>query len=285
MRGAGIAALVLLVLAGAVPPAGAGESAASPLPFQGRIRATLSGFTDAHPDSVPKRNKPYAEVPALALADPARATVVIWSHGTTDSTMRENCSAEGNAVPPSLRALEREGVYLWFVCSEVSLRATPETAGDFVYLRMDEVAEAIHAFLDLGVRPERIFLAGHSAGGWVSLMLARDWGERIGGIIAYAPAFARPRADIRRFPWFRREHMPRQVEEMRRARVMRALVFAYERDIFDRPQELRFLAETWPRTVRMVSYSCDAEHDHGSHIRDCRLDLSTAEVRRFVLGR
>lgn len=279
-----VSAKALALLACLAGPAFA-EGSASSATQSGTVRAVASGFTDDLPGAEPKRNRPYREVPALMLPDPATARVVIWSHGTSDSAKPENCNAAFNGVPPSLRALVAEGVHLWFECSGVSLRPSRENAGDHIYLRMGEVSAAVERFLALGVRPGNIFLAGHSTGGWVSLMLARAYGGRIGGIIAYAPAFARPRADIAKYPYWRKEVMPRQAAEIVAAPAIRALVFAYERDAFDRPQELAFLTERWPEAVRMVAYTCDAENDHASHMQDCELDRSTAEVRRFVLGK
>jgi hypothetical protein len=35
----------------------------------------------------------------------------------------------------------------------------------------------------------------------------------------------------------------------------------------------------------MVTYGCDRENDHVSHMSDCRLDETTAAIRAFVLGR
>jgi pimeloyl-ACP methyl ester carboxylesterase len=260
------------------------ETGSSPVPGTGRIKATLSGFSDDLPGALPKRNRPYATIPVLTLPDPATATVVIYSHGTTDSERPENCNVRGNAVPPSLRALTKAGVYIWYVCFERAMRTPKDNPGAFIYARMEEVSDAVRAFVALGVKPGRIFLAGHSAGGWTSLMLGREWGDEIGGIVAYAPAFARKRTDIARFPIWRKEVMPKQAAEMIRAGHLRALVIAYERDAFDRPQELRFLTEAYPDTVTLLSYTCDAEKDHMSHIEDCALDRSTAAVREFVLG-
>jgi hypothetical protein len=273
-------ALALALAAGAA----FGGTGSSPEPLGGRIKAAMSGFTDDLPGSEPKRNKPYATIPAMTLPDPAHATVVIYSHGTSDSDVLESCSAPGNSIPPSLRALTSQGVYIWYVCSQVALKTTKENAGEFIYLRMEEVSGAIVAFTRLGVPLDHIFLAGHSAGGWTSLMLAQEWGGRIGGIIAYAPAFARKRADITRFPFWRKEVMPRQEKAMVSAKSIRALVFAYDRDEFDRPQELKFLTDAYPDAVQLVHYSCDAEHDHMSFIKDCELDRSTEAVREFVLG-
>lgn len=254
------------------------------VPFTGRIRAKLSGFTDAHPGSLPKRNAPCATIPPLTLPDPATARVVIWSHGTANSHVRENCSAEGNAVPPSLRALEAEGVFLWFVCSDVAVRTVRAPAGDYILKRMAEVSAAIEAFLALGVPARNIFLAGHSAGGMDRADAGEEWGGRIGGIIAHAPAFAGKR-DNPDHPFWRQEARPRLIAMMEEAETMRALVFASTDDAFNRPQELAFLTRRWPGGVQLIAYGCDPRNDHMSHLKDCRLKDSTAAVRTFVLGR
>lgn len=283
---------VLLLPAAPVPGQQTGTGLVPPHPdldpgrpphSQGRIKATMTGFTDGLPGSLPKRNKPYETIPPLSLPDPATATVVIWSHGTANSQRLEYCSSPGNALPESVRALEEAGVYIYFVCSEVAVLSRPETAGRYIHLRMAEVDRAIRDIAGLGVPENRIFLAGHSAGAWTSLMLAADWGARIGGMIAFAPAFAGPR-DNPEYPWWREEARPRLIGEMLRAETIRALVFAYEADEYNRPADLAFLTETWPGGVELVAYGCDPANDHMSHLHDCRPDETARRIRDFVLG-
>ncbi|MEL6233630.1 MAG: hypothetical protein AAFR46_04415 [Pseudomonadota bacterium] len=250
---------------------------------QGKIKSTESGFTDALEGSEPKRNKPYETIPPIGLPDPASARVVIWNHGTTSSLQREACATEGNAPPPSIRALEDDGVHIYFLCSQVAVRARMQDLGRYIYLRMEEVDATIRALTALGVPADQIYLAGHSAGGWTALMMAKEWGGRIGGIIAFAPAFAgrRDREDTRE--WLT-EAQPRLIDDMKTAERMRALVYAYTDDAFNRPQELAFLTERWPDGVALIAYGCDPEADHGSHMNDCQAERTRAQIRRFVLG-
>lgn len=272
---------ILLTLVGGCAVAQNSASSHDPI-GQGTIAATESGFTSHLPGAVPHRNRPYRGVPDLALPDPARDVVVIWNHGTYDASQYEACALDDNAPPESIRALTQAGIHIYFLCSRVRFLPRDGEEGTYVYRRADEIKVALDRFHDLGVSSDRLFLAGHSAGAWTSLMVARRYPELLNGVIAFAPAFARPRADIRMFPNWRKVARPKQVAELRQAKEMHALVFAYRHDAFNRPRELQFLPEAFPDTVELVAYSCDRENDHVSHRNDCRADDTARRIAAFV---
>lgn len=155
-----------------------------------------------------------------------------------------------------------------------------------MYLRKVEINFAIDAFLARGVHPKHLFLAGHSNGAWTSLMMMRDVNKRFNGVIAYAPAFAGKRSESTIAPWWRRTVRPNQIKEMLKAPSMDALVFAYENDAYNRPQELRFLQDSYPlrntNGVDLISYDCGLRNAHQTFRNDCRQLETTRRIQSFV---
>lgn len=215
-----------------------------------------------------------------AIDRPGSAVVVIYNHGTERPQRREDCDAFHNSVPPSLRRLRMARLHVYRLCSE-TLEDRARPTGNYIYQRVDEIAEAIARLNALGVAAERIFVAGHSAGGWSSLMAAIEHGDSFNGAIAFAPSFAGPRDETDVYPRWRREARPRQIAHMKTAERMEALVFAYGDDRFNRPQELRFLTETWPESVRLVGYDCNGR-GHLTHLRDCREAATRHMIATFI---
>lgn len=218
----------------------------------------------------------------LAVPSPAQATVIIYSHGTSNPRAREDCTRSYNRVPDTLAKFDGGPLHVFRHCSHAVERSGRSNAGNQVYARVRELTGLIDGFVAAGVPANRIVLAGHSNGGWSSLMLDSGTPSRIAGVIAFAPAFAGKRSEVSRFPWWRREVRPRQVREMTSGGPINALIFGYKRDPFNRPKELRFLPEAFPNTVQLVAYGCPSFYAHNVHLNDCQADQTEAAIRAFL---
>ena len=213
--------------------------------------------------------------------------VVIFSHGIHRPSV-EICNDFNNKPPRSLMALVDNKTLVYHFCS--SAIESPLSPGKQVYLRRIEIDHAIDAFLARGIQPKHLFLAGHSNGAWTSLMMMRDVNQRFNGVIAFAPGFSGKRSDVRIAPWWRNKVRPKQIKEMLKATSMDALVFSYENDAYNRPQDLQFLRKNYPlKTVNnkltgvdLVSYDCGLKNAHLTYRNDCRLKETTSRIRLFV---
>ena len=67
---------------------------------------------------------------------------------------------------------------------------------------------------------------------------------------------------------------------MTEAKVIKALIFAYEDDKFNRSQELIFLKEKYPDTVNLVSYKCG--EGHNTYEKDCKLEETKKIIKNYV---
>lgn len=244
-----------------------------------------SGFLTDRADVTPKAVKVVQNEPRYRVPDSANAIVIIYNHGTKRPQVRENCAAYFNRVPDTLLALRNKRTFIFRRCSTATEPASRTNVGGYIYARMAEVTETINALRRAGVKSRHIFVAGHSAGGWTALMLKAAKPALFNGVIAFAPAFAGPRSEEDRFPWWRREARPRHIKEMTSAKSLPALVFAYEGDRFNRPQDLTFLTAAYPDSVKIVGYGCETARKHLILHYDCRATETTKQIAAFINAR
>jgi pimeloyl-ACP methyl ester carboxylesterase len=269
--------LLLLVLGLlALPSAVVAQS-----PTASRHTGFLPGSVGVHPVAGAAHRGPTD----IVVDSPATRLVVVYSHGTTNPRQIEDCGAWFNQVPGSIRSQQGPDVLIFYLCSGArEARSTWGTAGEYVYRRVEEIEAVVDALLSAGVSPARIFLAGHSAGGWASLMAAARFGHKLNAVVAFAPAFAGPRAEVDRYPWWWQEARPRQVQELLAAPALTALVFAYDDDPFETPEDLAFLVQRHPG-VRLVGYACPDGSRHLTHLRDCREAATASAVAEYLSAR
>lgn len=227
----------------------------------------------------------------LAFTSPVEnQRVIIYNHGISRPQKEEPCLLRYNQPPKSLLALKNRETLVYPLCSTSIESPAISSAGKQVYLRKIEINYAIDAFLARGIKPQNLFLAGHSNGGWTSLMMMKDVNQRFNGVIAYAPAFAGKRSEVSFAPWWRNTVRPKQIKDMLRAPNMDALVFAYEGDAYNRPEDLQFLVNQYPLInqnekltgVDLISYNCGLKNSHVTFRRDCRLRDTISRIQSFI---
>lgn len=218
--------------------------------------------------------------PKFSLVDPENATVIVYSHGTRRPSRKVNCRKKGYGVPDSIMALERDdSFYVFYLCSA----ATDDgDKGSYIFKRKKEIQGVLTELMELGVKPRNIFLAGHSAGAWSSLMSMDVVGSKFNAAIAFAPACCGPRSEKNKYPIWRKEIRPEHVKTMLAVPRIEALVFAYQRDKFNRPRDLQFLTDKFPKSVVLVDSDCGG---HSSHLNSCTKDQPAKRIREYIAER
>jgi pimeloyl-ACP methyl ester carboxylesterase len=207
--------------------------------------------------------------------------VIIYSHGTTRPQKVEDCNAPYNRVPPSLTVLETTGVArIIFLCSSA---IDGPKQGSYIYKRADEIGKQVDALRAAGVPSHRIFLAGHSAGAWSSLMFMRSHADKVNAAILFAPACCGRRSEIDKYPVWLRQIQPAQIAQIVAGQAINALVFAYSDDAFNRPADLAFLTKAFPRSVTMVTESCGSGHN--TLRSDCMLSATSKAIKNYIADR
>jgi predicted alpha/beta hydrolase family esterase len=267
---------------------------ASTVSAEGRSDDTVkivakSGFLNDTNSVKPVRGASYeATISKISLSSPKTATVVIYMHGTINPRSRSNCSLWWNDAPPTLTSLtKRENTHIYFLCSKATDPGggSGRDRGSWIFKRVEEISIVLEQMIDAGVLPGNIFLLGHSAGGWASLMAMPMVDRKFNAAIVFASAFAGPRAESGVYPVWRGEIRPKHVEIMKSFDIVRALVFAYDNDPYNRSSELEFLADTFPGAVRMISYSCNIGlplTGHLTHLKDCQQAGTTQTIFQYV---
>ena len=251
-----------------------------------RLISSASGFVTPSGDVRPIANTSYKDaIPNLWLKNPQKSTVIIYSHGTTDSWYKENCGLFYNAVPDTLLSLEKsKNTYIYYLCSKVKGKRGDQTC-PYIYERANEITEVLDQLLALGVVSGNLFLAGHSAGGWSSLMAMETVGQKFNAAIVFAPAFGGKRSQ--QHPC-RTDERPRVVRELSEFLRIEALVFAYEKDPYNRLQELEFLVKAFPDSVQIIQSACNlgiVKTDHLTHLYDCRAVETARLIQEYVKDR
>jgi len=225
----------------------------------------------------PISEKYKGKTPKINLDNGSNLKIIIYSHGTSRPQKQEICTKSYNQIPQSLKILiEADNTYFYYLCS----KATDEgTLGSYIYKRKKEINKILDQLISAGIKPESIFLTGYSAGGWTSLMMMDQVEKKFNSAIVFAPAFAGPRDEINKYPKWRREERPRQVKKMTEVKAIKALIFAYEDDGFNRPKELNFLKEKYPDSVELVGYKCGKGHNTMNN--DCRLNKTKNIIKNY----
>ena len=207
------------------------------------------------------------------------SAVLIFNHGTARPARQHECN-ETRDVPAVVREIANDNAWeLHYLCSEAT---DAGVRGSYTYKRADEILAAVAAHRARGVPASHIFVLGHSAGGWSSLMAARKDASGFNAIVAFAPAFAGPRYEEAQYPKWRRQLAPAQTAYLKQAKRIDALIFAYSDDDFDRPSELAPL-ETVPG-IRIVAF--DACHKgHGTTYSECFREGAKVEIEDYIKQR
>ena len=110
-------------------------------------------------------------------------------------------------------------------------------------------------------------------------MMMDEVEKKFNSAIVFAPAFAGPRSETNKYPHWRKVERPRQVKKMTEVKAVKALIFAYEDDTFNRPEELNFLKEKYPDTVELIGYKCGK--GHGTAHNDCKLSKTKKIIENY----
>lgn len=254
-----------------------------------------SGFSNKSDDATPFANSYRGDTPKPTIANAEASRLIIWLHGQHNPRKKESCSKQFNLPPKSILALGKMAdTHVYYHCTKI---VDPKEEGEnkpddgihytwgfkngsYILSRVAEIEGLLDTFISLGMKPENITLSGHSAGGWTSLLAAATYPEKFDNVIAFAPAFAGPRNEESLYPWWRKIIRPEQIEMIKTPNEVNKLIFAYEDDAFNRPQELTFLTDAFPNTAKLVSQKCGG--GHLSHKNDCDFDNNIQLMKELI---
>jgi pimeloyl-ACP methyl ester carboxylesterase len=250
--------------------------------------ATQSQFIPGPPPGTPERS--------IAYPEPEKKVLIIYNHGSTREYRRDRCSPNGSTTPEVVRALSGKRVLGLDVV--VYGYCTPAKTGSYgprsgtgepkIMRRVANIEDLVRSFQGSGVPAAHIFLVGHSAGGWASLLVARRGNVDVNGVIAFAPAFAGKKSG--RKPGWQVLH-DNQVRFLAEAQEINALVYAFDSDPFNSPRDLEFLRGIpGVRFVRLSGQEIEADpcgpfDGHHTPFRDCFTRTQEKVILAYIAER
>ena len=226
---------------------------------------------------------------------PEGNAVIIYLTGSTAEPKPDACdtSRPGGNVPETITDLAAQtlsGVRLsvFAFCTPTKVGGWNQPGGDKipkVISRAWELQDLLLFAERQGIPRNRIFVAGQSAGGWAGLLVQR-WGQaQMGGLIAFAPAFAG--RDGRR-PKVWQEERDRQVLEISSASALNALVFGFERNPYEAPKAMTWLASRADvdyvalSSERIAGMACEHRDPHTTVFRDCFRETQQQWILSYI---
>lgn len=233
----------------------------------------------------------------LSIPNAKSKAVLLFLHGSMVEKIDDTCDPDGDSqgfsVPDVVRQLSGAQVSGLEVLVVAPCHGRATHLGE--PLKIDQRVAAIEQTLleltQAGVDPVRIFLVGQSAGGWAALLHQKRYPGSVNSTIAFAPAFAGPkrwRPDV----WQQRHEAQRA--EILSAKHIAALVFAFENDAYNSPEDLAFLAQIQGTTLlRMPEKSIEGVaceipwfgSSHGQAYRKCFGQTQSGVLLNFIRQR
>ena len=206
-----------------------------------------------------------------------KSKIIIWMHGTKRPALASNFSCTRDLPPKSLMAAAKDMDFsVYYLCSNVT---DEKEKGSFIYKRVNELKTKIEQLNQAGIKSENIFLSGFSAGGWTALMAAKMLPNQFNKGVLFAPAFAGPRYETSIFPVWRKILRPKQISEILEAERLDFLIFAYDDDPFNRPEDLIVFQKPDNFLPEIIGYTCNK--GHFTYKNDCKDQETYEKILNF----
>lgn len=230
----------------------------------------------------------------LRISNPANTVLVIFNHGSTGEGRPDSCSQK---YPPLVvsalhgRRIDGKPIQVYSYC-------TPSKTGEYsgsdrsgepkILKRTRDIENLVRHAAVMGVPPKQIFLIGQSAGGWASLLVARRGAVKIGGLVAFAPAFAGKWRGRPAGWWLLHNRLAAEIGEAAR---IDGLVYSFRGGAWSPPKELRFLKQVpgidlvalGPDSIDAIP--CYASRPHFLAYEPCFRDTQLNRILEFMASR
>ena len=233
---------------------------------------------------------------ATAFQQPDDHVLLLFNHGSRAEPRADQCDPDGRTTPGVIKSLAGEeilgltiAVYAYCTPSRKGSYRHQQAEGDPKVLNRTRDIEVIVAdYQARGLAPERVFLAGQSAGAWASLLVARRGLVTINSVIGFAPAFAGRRG--RRPPGWQ-QLRDDQIAYLHQAPRLDALIFAFVGDPYEPPEALSFLRNVPGIELRALpsdvidGVPCRRRTPHFTSFQDCFMSSQRQTILDYMAAR
>lgn len=233
-----------------------------------------------------------------AISDPDQKILLIYNHGSQPEHKKDYCYPNGWTTPTLIKNLSGEKIngleiVVYAYCSPWRFggyNSILRMGEPKVIKRAKSIEQLIEKFIDNGVASEHIFLVGHSAGAWASLLVARRGNISFNSVIGFAPAFSGKRKSRSEGWWYLRDQ---QIEYLQQASSLHALIYAFESDPYNDVEALKFLRNingivlisTDDMTNIARENNCSPPSGHRGSFKDCFTQTQLNVITEYIKQR
>lgn len=216
---------------------------------------------------------------------------LIYSHGSLSENKKDPCFPASDwlpgRVPRVVADLDQQRisglrVLVYVLCTKVPAREHNDDPSRIkVMLRAEEIQGVLRALHDIGVPAQQVFLVGHSAGAWASLLAMKYQPQWVNAVIGFAPAFAGVKK-YRNDTWaaMRVEHQ----QALLAAPDLPSLLYGFADDPYYDAQDLEFLKQIPGTQLEWISGG-RCSRGHGAVFRTCFRDAKRLQILDFIRSR
>ena len=232
---------------------------------------------------------PYAGDPAQGFDIPAadKKTLLIFNHGSRAEGYRDYCRPTPWIVPQVIRQLNGKiingkEIMVYNFCStpKGEYRGVARQGEPKLMKRVQNIEALVRDFQAAGVPAQQLFLVGHSAGGWASLLAVQRQQVSVNAVIAFGPAFA-GKQQTRSSGW--QALRDQQAQLLANTPHVDGLVYSFADDPYESSDDLAFLGKiSGIRLIAVDESMCRAPHLHRTAFRDCFEQSQSRVIFDFI---
>lgn len=232
----------------------------------------------------------HSSTPTLeSIPQPENKLFLLYHHGSLPENTKDPCHPASSFLPGRVPNVIQQlagtrigdhEIVVYALCSKVPGRfdAYPESELK-VRLRAKEIKDLLKRVHALKIPARQVFLVGHSAGAWASLLVAKDSPELFNAIIGFAPAFA-GQTSLRSEQW--QAFFEQQRNELTETKSISALLYAFAKDPYYRLEEdlgplesIDGVTIIWPNNNHCLK-------GHRAVFRACFPDIASQQIREYL---
>ncbi len=239
------------------------------------------------------------------MNNPSDKIVIIFTPGASGNFRQTPCTPQelnsNFGIPYILNDItknkinNKEVIVDGFCSNAIGTKFSQYSAEIKPKARVKDIIEKINIYVKSGVPKKQIFISGHSVGGWTALLVGQKLQNEIGGIIAFAPAFAGKYKTRTQF-W---KHIYNiEINNLKQSKYINGLVFAFKGDAFNKQKDLEFVKEisginfiplSDEYMSEQVGYDCNEQFGdeklwdkHKSAYKECFRESQKIKIINFI---
>jgi predicted esterase len=247
---------------------------------------SLSACVTTKHDFIPLESAIVTEDNQFQIKNPKDKIIILYTSGARRNAQTEQCwnlaAAPDTILDLAGHKIDGKEIVFHGYCTPAHGNEGKENPVSKAEARMPDVSKVIKSYLSQGVPSNQIFVSGHSMGGWTSILIGAQLSEKISGTIAFAPSNGTSVAGKRQYA--HQKFIERQTTALTGVSQLDALIFAFDGDRYNSPQDLAHL-----KNIHGVEFyvrkACGMRSPHMTYREDCFKEANQDIILDYIQRR